>query len=70
MNIEGSEFKIMSSIANTTLIKIDRFLILYHLDLNSKFKLEDITSKLINNNFHVEILNESRYRGWIYASKL
>jgi FkbM family methyltransferase len=70
MNIEGSEFKIMGSIANTTLIKIDRFLILYHLDLNSKFKLEDITSKLINNNFHVEILNESRYRGWIYAKKI
>jgi FkbM family methyltransferase len=69
-NAEGAEFPILLNLSTENFSIIKNMLILYHLDLNKKFNLENLVKNLRNHNFEISFYNRSEKRGWIFAKKL
>ena len=68
-NCEGAEFKILLSTPMSLLKKIQKMLVLYHLDLANDTTIEQLISHLKNAGFYTEIRQESddKKRGWLIA---
>jgi len=70
-NCEGAEFDILLSASEKTLNKIDKMLVLYHADLNTKYSLQQLLSFIGKNGFYTEIRKQEKdkSRGWIICCK-
>ncbi len=68
-NCEGAEFKILLSTPVALLEKVDKILILYHLDLANDMSTEPLISHLKSAGFYTEIRQErgDKERGWLIA---
>jgi len=69
LNCEGAEFPILLASSAATLGKIDRLLVLYHLDLVTGSRLEDLERHLQDAGFRLRRFDQARGRGWIYAAR-
>lgn len=68
-NCEGAEFKILLSTPVELLKRVDKMLILYHLDLANDVTIEQLIMRLKHAGFYTEIRQESndKKRGWLIA---
>lgn len=70
-NCEGAEFKIIESVSDKTLNKIDTWIILFHEDLETEGNRHAIIQRLKKNGFIVRLIrvSDDNKRGWITATK-
>jgi FkbM family methyltransferase len=70
-NCEGAEFKIIDSMSNEILNKINTWIILYHEDLEKEGNHQNLIKRLKDNKFKVNLIrvSDGNLRGWITATK-
>jgi FkbM family methyltransferase len=70
-NCEGAEFKIIESVSDRVLNKIDTWIILFHEDLEVEGNRSSIIERLKKNRFIVRLIrvSDDNKRGWITATK-
>jgi|SRR6185437_6644585 len=66
-NCEGAEFKIILSTPPEQLRKVDKMLVLYHMDLEEQYTVQDLIRHLRKAGFYTEIRNieDAGKRGWL-----
>ena len=66
-NCEGAEFRILLNTHIENLRKIKNYVILYHMDLESEFHIDDLTRLFRGLGFYTNIREVSRdkRRGWL-----
>lgn len=67
-NCEGAEFPILLSSSGAVLVRIERMIVLYHCDLVDE-SAEALVSHLNAHGFATRIINQTRDRGWILATR-
>lgn len=68
-NCEGAEFPILMSAPLDLLRKIDRMIVLYHLDLAEGSSLPTLLDRLKSAGLRTKIVNQEKYRGWVIADR-
>lgn len=70
-NCEGAEFKIIESVSDKTLNKVDTWIILFHEDLETEGDRKEIIKRLKKNGFIINLIrvSDDNKRGWITATK-
>jgi FkbM family methyltransferase len=70
-NCEGAEFKIILSTPPERLRKVDKMLVLYHMDLEAQFTVKDLIRHLHKAGFYTEIRNieDAGKRGWLIVMR-
>lgn len=68
-NCEGAEFPILLNSSQEFLRRIERMLVLYHLDLVENHNRSDLLNHLRGAGFHCDIRHEEGPRGWIIAQR-
>lgn len=66
-NCEGAEFPILMRTPPEVLARIDKMLILYHLDVALGYSLTGLIDFLNKSSFRTDIRNRTTDRGWIVA---
>lgn len=68
-NCEGAEFPILMQAPDETLARIEKMLVLYHLDLAQGYSLEKLLDRLAAAGFGTKILERKKKRGWVFAAR-
>lgn len=70
-NCEGSEFEILMESSSETLEKIDKMLVLYHMDLSGQYHINKVIKKLNQLGFYCEkrFVSKKGQRGWLVVLK-
>lgn len=68
-NCEGAEFPIILFASPAALAKCRNMLILYHTDLWRKNSAADLVTHLTHSGFTCELHAETKFRGWIVATR-
>jgi FkbM family methyltransferase len=70
-NCEGAEFPILLATPKDVLARVARMVVLYHSDLATTYRFEDLTGHLEASGFKLSIRNPELggKRGWIYADR-
>jgi FkbM family methyltransferase len=68
-NCEGAEFPIILHTSLDVLARIDKMLILYHLDLAHDYSLDALIDYLNIAGFDTELRYQSQARGWVIANR-
>jgi FkbM family methyltransferase len=66
-NCEGAEFPILLNTPAETLRHFDLLLVLYHCDLATDYRVDDLLTHLREASFDLTIRHRSRARGWLVA---
>lgn len=69
LNCEGAEFGILLSTGTSVLKKVKVIIVLYHLDLQDKYKLEDLVLHLKEANFNLVTRFQESQRGWLIGHR-
>lgn len=68
-NCEGAEFPIILHTPPDVLAKIQKMLVLYHLDLAHGYSLDELLKHLNDSGFGTEFRYRTAARGWIIATR-
>jgi FkbM family methyltransferase len=68
-NCEGAEFPALLSTSESILRRIHWMLILYHCDLATSYRSEDLIQHLGRSGFKTEIRTKTVQRGWLVAER-
>ena len=68
-NCEGSEFSILMNASSQTLRKVDKMLVLYHMDLFKDIHIDRVIRRLRQEGFYCEkrMVSQQGQRGWLVA---
>jgi len=66
-NCEGAEFRILLNTSRESLERIENYVILYHMDLESEYHIDDLTRLFRGLGFYTNIrdVSRDRKRGWM-----
>lgn len=69
IDCEGAEFKIIESLSDSDLLKIDKLCLEYHLNENDIASLGSLKKRLKKMNYYVNIKPTNNFLGMLYAKK-
>lgn len=69
IDCEGAEFKIIESLSDNDLLKIDKLCLEYHLNENDIASLGSLKKRLKKMNYYVNIKPTNNFLGMLYAKK-